>query len=153
LWRVVPQVLYQRLAYYNLKWYAGSPHCAAPVLGIPGMAPHVLREVAAMRRLRRLGVLRLHKVLATRSRVCLVIELAPCGDLQSALATANRKGGFPERALPGPRRLRRLAWHMGLTRTAATTACDADGWARHISPRDADGHDTHTTTMAADSMA
>ncbi|KAM0893845.1 hypothetical protein ACQ4PT_024845 [Festuca glaucescens] len=67
----------------------------AEVLGIPGMAPRVLREVAAMRRLRHPGVLRLHEVLATRSRIYLVMELAPRGDLQSALA-ANRKG-FPER--------------------------------------------------------
>ncbi|XP_047046570.1 CBL-interacting protein kinase 4-like [Lolium rigidum] len=67
----------------------------AEVLGIPGMAPRVLREVAAMRRLRHPGVLRLHEVLATRSRIYLVMELAPRGDLQTALA-ANRKG-FPER--------------------------------------------------------
>jgi hypothetical protein len=32
LWRVVPQVLYQRLAYYNMKWYAGSPHILTHVL-------------------------------------------------------------------------------------------------------------------------
>jgi hypothetical protein len=41
------------------------------------MASRMLREVAAMHRLRRPDVLRLHEVLATRSRVCLVIELAP----------------------------------------------------------------------------
>lgn len=67
----------------------------AEVLGIPGMAPRVLREVAAMRRVRHPGVLRLHEVLATRSRIYLVMELAPRGDLQSTIA-ANRQG-LPER--------------------------------------------------------
>ncbi|VAI27444.1 unnamed protein product [Triticum turgidum subsp. durum] len=58
----------------------------AEVMGMEGMAPRVLREVVAMRRLRHPGVLRLHEVLATRSRIYLVMELAPRGDLQSMLA-------------------------------------------------------------------
>jgi carbon catabolite-derepressing protein kinase len=68
----------------------------AEVTRTPGMAPRVLREVAAMRRLRHPNVLHLHEVLATRARVYLVMELAPGGDLLSRLAALPR---LPERAV------------------------------------------------------
>ncbi|KAL6847251.1 hypothetical protein ACP4OV_023104 [Aristida adscensionis] len=69
----------------------------AEVMGTAGMAPRVLREVAAMRRLRHPNVLRLHEVLATRARVYLVMELAPGGDLLSRLAALPRRR-LPEHA-------------------------------------------------------
>ncbi|XP_052138084.1 CBL-interacting protein kinase 4 [Oryza glaberrima] len=73
----------------------------AEVMGTAGMAPRVLREVAAMRRLRHPHVLRLHEVLATRARIYLVMELATGGDLLSRLAA------LPRRRLPesGARRV------------------------------------------------
>ncbi|CAD6267107.1 unnamed protein product [Miscanthus lutarioriparius] len=55
------------------------------------MAPRVLREVTAMRRLHHPNVLRLHEVLATRARIYLVMELAPGGDLLSRLAALPRR--------------------------------------------------------------
>ncbi|KAF0889337.1 hypothetical protein E2562_023640 [Oryza meyeriana var. granulata] len=63
----------------------------AEVMGTAGMAPHVLREVAAMSRLRHPHVLRLHEVLATRARIYLVMELATGGDLLSRLAALPRR--------------------------------------------------------------
>ncbi|CAN6338863.1 unnamed protein product [Urochloa humidicola] len=69
----------------------------AEVMSTPGMAPRVLREVAAMRRLRHPNVLRLHEVLATRAKVYLVMELAPGGDLLSRLASLPRRR-LPEHA-------------------------------------------------------
>jgi hypothetical protein len=57
----------------------------AEVMGTAGMAPRVLREVTAMRRLRHPNVLRLHEVLATRAKIYLVMELATGGDLLSRL--------------------------------------------------------------------
>ncbi|CAL4905297.1 unnamed protein product [Urochloa decumbens] len=69
----------------------------AEVLSTPGMAPRVLREVTAMRRLRHPNVLRLHEVLATRAKIYLVMELAPGGDLLSRLASLPRRR-FPEHA-------------------------------------------------------
>ncbi|KAL5206803.1 hypothetical protein ABZP36_035012 [Zizania latifolia] len=69
----------------------------AEVMGTAGMAPRVLREVAAMRRLRHPHVLRLHEVLATRARIYLVMELAPGGDLLSRLAALPRRR-LPENA-------------------------------------------------------
>uniref|UniRef100_A0A0E0FDX3 non-specific serine/threonine protein kinase n=1 Tax=Oryza meridionalis TaxID=40149 RepID=A0A0E0FDX3_9ORYZ len=69
----------------------------AEVMGTAGMAPRVLREVAAMRRLRHPHVLRLHEVLATRARIYLVMELATGGDLLSRLAALPRRR-LPESA-------------------------------------------------------
>jgi serine/threonine protein kinase len=66
----------------------------AEVMGTAGMAPRVLREVTAMRRLRHPNVLRLHEVLATRAKIYLVMELATGGDLLSRLAA------LPWRCLP-----------------------------------------------------
>jgi carbon catabolite-derepressing protein kinase len=65
-----------------------------PQLAATGMATRVLHEVSAMRRLRHPNVLRLHEVLATRSKVYLVTELAPGGDLLSRIAS------LPARRLP-----------------------------------------------------
>jgi serine/threonine protein kinase len=65
-----------------------------PELATTGMAARLLREVSAMRRLSHPNTLRLHEVLATRSKVYLVMELAPCWDLLSGLAS------LPSRRLP-----------------------------------------------------
>ncbi|GJN35410.1 hypothetical protein PR202_gb24185 [Eleusine coracana subsp. coracana] len=74
----------------------------AEVARTPGMAPRVLGEVAAMRRLRHPHVLRLHEVLATRAKVYLVMELGPGGDLLSRLASLppsrNGRRCLPEHA-------------------------------------------------------
>ncbi|KAK3140172.1 hypothetical protein QOZ80_5AG0397040 [Eleusine coracana subsp. coracana] len=74
----------------------------AEVARTPGMAPRVLHEIAAMRRLRHPHVLRLHEVLATRAKVFLVMELAPGGDLLSRLASLppsrNGRRCLPEHA-------------------------------------------------------
>ncbi|GJN24002.1 hypothetical protein PR202_gb11706 [Eleusine coracana subsp. coracana] len=59
-----------------------------------GMITRVLHEVSAMRRLRHPNVLRLHEVLATRTKIYLVMELAPGGDLLTRLAS------LPSRRLP-----------------------------------------------------
>ncbi|VAI27443.1 unnamed protein product [Triticum turgidum subsp. durum] len=88
----------------------------AEVMGMEGMAPRVLREVVAMRRLRHPGVLRLHEVLATRSRIYLVMELAPRGDLQSMLA-----------ALPNRRFSEKAARRVFVQLTAALAHCHARG--------------------------
>ncbi|KAF8721876.1 hypothetical protein HU200_022820 [Digitaria exilis] len=84
---------------YRARCLAGGDPVAVKVLDKPeltatGMAARVLREVSAMRRLRHPNVLRLHEVLATRSKVYLVMELAPGGDLLSRLAS------LPTRRLP-----------------------------------------------------
>ncbi|THU50594.1 hypothetical protein C4D60_Mb06t21890 [Musa balbisiana] len=61
-----------------------------------GMARSVLTEVAAMRRLAHPNILKLHEVMATRSKIYLVMEHAPGGDL---LACVARRGGLlPEHA-------------------------------------------------------
>ncbi|KAF8655575.1 hypothetical protein HU200_061122 [Digitaria exilis] len=74
----------------------------AEVMSTPSMAPRVLREVDAMRRLRHPNVLRLHEVLATTSKIYLVMDLATGGDLLSTLAAARRRrrggGLLPEHA-------------------------------------------------------
>ncbi|GER25481.1 CBL-interacting protein kinase 7 [Striga asiatica] len=55
------------------------------------MEPHILREVSAMRRLRsHPHILELYEVLATRSRIYLVMELAPGGELLSRLRRHRR---------------------------------------------------------------
>ncbi|XP_020091694.1 LOW QUALITY PROTEIN: CBL-interacting protein kinase 7-like [Ananas comosus] len=62
-----------------------------------GAGPRVLREVSAMRGLSHPNVLRLLEVMATRSKIYLVMELAPGGDLLSLL-TRSRGGRLPEPA-------------------------------------------------------
>ncbi|TVU04128.1 hypothetical protein EJB05_50292, partial [Eragrostis curvula] len=92
----------------------------------PGMAPaRVLREVAAMRRLRHPNVLRLHEVLATRARIYLVMDLAPGGDLLSRLAA------LPRRRLPESAARRAFAQLV-----AALAYCHARGVAhRDVKPQ------------------
>ncbi|TVT97147.1 hypothetical protein EJB05_57614, partial [Eragrostis curvula] len=91
-----------------------------------GMAPaRVLREVAAMRRLRHPNVLRLHEVLATRARIYLVMELAHGGDLLSRLAA------LPRRRLPESAARRAFAQLV-----AALAYCHARGVAhRDVKPQ------------------
>ncbi|KAJ6830126.1 CBL-interacting serine/threonine-protein kinase 12-like [Iris pallida] len=61
-----------------------------------GVAPTVLREVSAMRRLSpHPNILKLHEVMATRSRIYLVMEHARGGELFARLA---RRGRLPEPA-------------------------------------------------------
>jgi serine/threonine protein kinase len=69
----------------------------AEVMGTVGMAPHVLREVTTMRQLRHPNVLLLHEVLATHTKIYLIVELATGGDLLSWLATLPRRR-LPEHA-------------------------------------------------------
>ncbi|PKA57400.1 CBL-interacting protein kinase 7 [Apostasia shenzhenica] len=62
-----------------------------PELVARGLAPRILREVSAMRRLSdHPNILKLHEVLATRSKIFLVMELAPGGDLLSLVARRRR---------------------------------------------------------------
>ncbi|CAN6282184.1 unnamed protein product [Urochloa humidicola] len=84
---------------YRARCLAGGDPVAVKVLdksglAATGMAARLVGEVSAMRRLRHPNVLRLHEVLATRSKVYLVMELAPGGDLLSRLAS------LPSRRLP-----------------------------------------------------
>ncbi|KAJ6832803.1 putative CBL-interacting protein kinase 7 [Iris pallida] len=67
-----------------------------PHLLSSGVAPMVLREVSAMRRLSsHPNILRLHEVMATKSKIYLVMEHARGGELLSRLA---RHGRLPEPA-------------------------------------------------------
>jgi serine/threonine protein kinase len=105
----------------------------AEVMGTAGMAPRVLREVTAMRRLRHPNVLRLHEVLATRAKIYLVMELATGGDLLSRLAA------LPRRRLP-----EHAARRVFVQLVAALAYCHARGVAhRDVKPQnvllDADG--------------
>ncbi|CAA7392012.1 unnamed protein product [Spirodela intermedia] len=60
------------------------------------MQHRVLREISAMSRLQHHpNVLRLHEVMATRSKIFLVMELAAGGDL---LSVVSRRGRLPEAA-------------------------------------------------------
>ncbi|KAE9455768.1 hypothetical protein C3L33_12331, partial [Rhododendron williamsianum] len=58
------------------------------------MEPRVLHEIHAMQRLKpHPNILKIHEVMATKSRIYLVMDLAPCGDLQTKL---SRRGRFTE---------------------------------------------------------
>ncbi|KAM2637565.1 hypothetical protein EV1_022042 [Malus domestica] len=58
------------------------------------MEPRILREISAMRRLQQHpNVLKIHEVLATKSKIYLVVELATGGEL---FAKISRHGKFPE---------------------------------------------------------
>lgn len=124
---------------YHARSLAGGEAVAVKVLDKPeldatGMATCVLREVSAMRRLRHPNVLRLHEVLATRSKVYLVVELAPGGDLLSRIAS------LPSRRLP-----EHAARRVFLQLVSALIYCHARGVShRDVKPQnvllDADGN-------------
>ncbi|KAI4311301.1 hypothetical protein MLD38_036206 [Melastoma candidum] len=58
------------------------------------MEPQILREVAVMRKLHHHpNILKIHEVLATKSKICLVMELATGGELFSKV---TRRGRLPE---------------------------------------------------------
>ncbi|KAG5554584.1 hypothetical protein RHGRI_012223 [Rhododendron griersonianum] len=58
------------------------------------MEPRILHEIHAMQRLKpHPNILKIHEVMATKSRIYLVMDLAPCGDLQTKL---SRRGRFTE---------------------------------------------------------
>uniref|UniRef100_A0A5B6Z4C5 non-specific serine/threonine protein kinase n=1 Tax=Davidia involucrata TaxID=16924 RepID=A0A5B6Z4C5_DAVIN len=60
------------------------------------MEPRIVREVAAMRRLNNHpNILKIHEVMATKTKIYLVMELAQGGDLFAKLA---RRGRFTEKA-------------------------------------------------------
>ncbi|KNA24237.1 hypothetical protein SOVF_017850 [Spinacia oleracea] len=61
----------------------------------PSMEPRIVGEVAAMRRLNHPNILKIHEVLASKSKIYLVMELAKGGDLFGKLSRrADHK--FPE---------------------------------------------------------
>ncbi|KAG9133630.1 hypothetical protein Leryth_019467 [Lithospermum erythrorhizon] len=61
---------------------------------ITAMEPHIIREVSAMRRLdHHPNILKIHEVMATKTKIYLVMELAPKGELFMQL---QRKGRFSE---------------------------------------------------------
>ncbi|CAL9081108.1 unnamed protein product [Musa textilis] len=64
-----------------------------PELVDSGLSRSFLTEVAAMRRLSHPNILKLYEVMATRSKIYLVVEHAPGGDL---LARVARRGRLPE---------------------------------------------------------
>ncbi|GJW94294.1 CBL-interacting serine/threonine-protein kinase 7-like protein [Tanacetum coccineum] len=64
-----------------------------PSIADPTMEPLLIREVAAMRRLNHPNILKLHEVLATKTKIYLVMELAIGGELFSQL---SRRGKMKE---------------------------------------------------------
>ncbi|PKA57399.1 CBL-interacting protein kinase 7 [Apostasia shenzhenica] len=82
---------------YEARSLADGSAVAVKILDKPelvagGLAHRILREVSAMRRLSdHPHILKLHEVLATRSKIFLVMELAPCGDLLSHVARRRRR--------------------------------------------------------------
>ena len=61
----------------------------------PSMAPRIIREVEAMRRLDHPNILKIHEVMASKSKIYLVMELAKGGDLAGKLARRSNHR-FPE---------------------------------------------------------
>ncbi|XP_076895244.1 CBL-interacting serine/threonine-protein kinase 7-like [Bidens hawaiensis] len=61
-----------------------------PSIADPSMEPRLVREVAAMRRLNHPNILKLHEVLATKTKIYLVMELATGGELFTQLARRGR---------------------------------------------------------------
>ncbi|KAM0853693.1 hypothetical protein ACQ4PT_050920 [Festuca glaucescens] len=125
---------------YHARSLVGGEPVAVKVLDKPemaataGMDERVIGEVSAMRRLRHPNVLRLHEVLATRTKVYLVMELAPGGDLLSRLAA------LPQRRLSEP-----AARRVFLQLASALIYCHARGVThRDVKPQnvliDADGN-------------
>ncbi|KAI3695683.1 hypothetical protein L1987_78682 [Smallanthus sonchifolius] len=64
-----------------------------PSIADPTMEPRLVREVAAMRRLNHPNILKLHEVLATKTKIYLVMELAAGGELFTQL---SRRGLMKE---------------------------------------------------------
>nr|KAJ0203423.1 hypothetical protein LSAT_V11C500253320 [Lactuca sativa] len=61
-----------------------------PSIADPTMEPRLVREVAAMRRLNHPNILKLHEVLATKTKIYLVMELASGGELFTQLSRRGR---------------------------------------------------------------
>lgn len=61
-----------------------------PSAGDPTMEPRLVREVGAMRRLNHPNILKLHEVLATKTKIYLVMELADGGELFTQLTRRGR---------------------------------------------------------------
>ncbi|KAI3814322.1 hypothetical protein L1987_19073 [Smallanthus sonchifolius] len=61
-----------------------------PSIADPTMEPRLVREVAAMRRLNHPNILKLHEVLATKTKIYLVMELAAGGELFTQLSRRGR---------------------------------------------------------------
>ncbi|KAI3756783.1 hypothetical protein L1987_56606 [Smallanthus sonchifolius] len=61
-----------------------------PATGDPTMEPRLVREVAAMRRLNHPNILKLHEVMATKTKIYLVMELAAGGELFTQLTRRGR---------------------------------------------------------------
>nr|XP_043611373.1 CBL-interacting serine/threonine-protein kinase 7-like [Erigeron canadensis] len=61
-----------------------------PVIANPSMEQLLVREVAAMRRLDHPNILKLHEVMATKTKIYLVMELATGGELFTQLARRGR---------------------------------------------------------------
>ncbi|KAF5816665.1 putative protein kinase CAMK-CAMKL-CHK1 family [Helianthus annuus] len=61
-----------------------------PSISDPTMEPRLVREVAAMRRLNHPNILKLHEVMATKTKIYLVMELAAGGELFTQLIRRGR---------------------------------------------------------------
>ncbi|KAI3804254.1 hypothetical protein L1987_25668 [Smallanthus sonchifolius] len=61
-----------------------------PAAEDPTMEPRLVREVAAMRRLNHQNILKLHEVMATKTKIYLVMELAAGGELFTQLTRRGR---------------------------------------------------------------
>nr|DAD36651.1 TPA_asm: hypothetical protein HUJ06_007292 [Nelumbo nucifera] len=57
---------------------------------ITTMEPNIIREVSAMRRLRHPNIVRIHEVMATKSKIYLVMEYARGGELLSKILRVGR---------------------------------------------------------------
>lgn len=85
---------------YQALSLADNAHVAIKVINKDSSAlalePQILREIGAMRRLQsHPNILRIHEVMATRTRIYLVMELAAGGELFSRIV---RRGRFTEPA-------------------------------------------------------
>lgn len=83
---------------YHARALSDGTNVAIKVLDKPeavcsGMAPRILREVSAMSRLSHPNIVRLHEVMATKSKIYLVMEHARGGEL---FARISRRGRLPE---------------------------------------------------------
>ena len=91
----------------------------------PSMEPRIIGEVAAMRRLNHPNILKIHEVLATKSKIYLVMELAKGGDLFGKLSRR------PDHRFPEP--LARKYFHQLIS---ALHYCHQNGVAhRDVKPQ------------------